>query len=350
MLSFTAQPITTLKQGDDSTTLLLCAHTMASQRQWLASLATTALQASAVARPRAAAIPQLLLPSLGQVRYATVKRTEKKKAKHKAFRVHDKSKLERFSLCDAIRWVLFDRMLSTASNATPLQRLTATVVHRYLRAFEVGRPPASVTYDIAVKLQTNKDGAVIRDRIRLPHPCSSDFRIAVVCKVDSKVAAEARADGAVAVGEDELFAAIKAGDIDFNRLLCHADSAQALMKAGLGPILGPRGLMPSLKAKTITDDVRTQMRDLAGTEDYRERMGVIRMAIGQLNFTPQMISDNIKAFMAKVKADMREVERTSVKIVDEVVLSTTNGPGLSLSGTFQPTDDKITPAHLSTVM
>lgn len=221
---------------------------------------------------------------------------------------------------------------------------------RYLRAVEVGRPPASVTYDIALKLQTNKDGAVLRDRIRLPHPCDSDFRIAVVCKEGSKVAAEARADGAVAVGEETLIAAIKAGEINFNRLICHIDSAPDLMKAGLGPILGPHGLMPNIKNKTITNDVRSQMREMAGSENYRERAGVVRMAIGQLGFTPQMIADNIKAFMTKVKGDMRKVELTTPKTVDEVVLSTTNGPGLSLSGAFNPTDEKIAAAHLSTAM
>lgn len=122
------------------------------------------------------------------------------------------------------------------------------------------------------------------------------------------------------------------------------------MKAGLGPVLGPRGLMPSIKTKTVTTDVRTQMREMAGTANYRERAGVVRMAVGQLNFSPQMVGDNIKTVMAKFKGDMREVERTTVKLVDEVVLSTTNGPGFSLNGSFSPSDDKVTPAHLSTVM
>lgn len=171
---------------------------MASRRQCLVAMTGMALQAAT--RPQVGTttttIPRFLLPAIAigggkqqltqqqQTRHATTIRKEKKKAKHKAFRVHDKSKLETFSLCDAMR---------------------------YLRAVEVGRPPTSVTYDIAVKLQTNKDGAVLRDRIRLPFPCSSDLRIAVVCPEGSKIAMDARQDGAVAVGEDTLFAAIKAG-------------------------------------------------------------------------------------------------------------------------------------------
>jgi large subunit ribosomal protein L1 len=171
-----------------------------------------------------------------------------------------------------------------------------------------------------------------------------------VCKEGSKTATDARVDGAVAVGEESLFAAIKAGEINFNRMLCHIDSVPELMKAGLGPILGPRGLMPSAKTKTVTNDVRAQMREIAGTANYRERQGVVRMAVGQLNFTPQMVAENIKVLMAQLRSDMRAVERNTVKVVDEVVLSTTNGPGFSLNGSFSPTDDKVTPAMLSTVM
>ncbi|EPE02881.1 50s ribosomal protein l1 [Ophiostoma piceae UAMH 11346] len=294
---------------------------MASQRLCFASLAKATLQAAA--RPQlTTTVPRFLVPAFGQTRTAATKK-EKKKPKHKAFRIYDKSKLDQFSLCDAMR---------------------------YIRAVEVGRPPLGVTYDIAVKLRTNKDGAVLRDRIRLPYPCNSDFRIAVICKEDSVVATEARADGAVAVGEESLFAAIKAGDINFNRLLCHVDSVGALSKAGLGPVLGPHGLMPSVKTKTITNDIREQMRDMAGTDNYRERGGVVRMAIGQLHFTPEMISDNIKSFMTKIKQDIRAVERTTPKSVDEVVLSSTNGPGFSLSGSFAPTDETLTPAHLTSVM
>lgn len=291
-------------------------------------MASTALQATTRPRPQVASIPRFLLPAIAvgqhqQTRQATMVKKREKKTKHKAFRVHDKAKLEQYSLCDAMR---------------------------YLRAVEVGRPPLSICYDLAVKLQTNKDGAVLRDRIRLPFPTSSDFRIAVVCKEGSKIATDARMDGAVAAGEESLFAAIKAGEINFNRLLCHVDSVPELMKAGLGPILGPRGLMPSTKTKTVTNDVRTQMRDMAGTANYRERSGVVRMAIGQLNFSPQMVGDNIKALMTQLRSDMRAVERNTVKVVDEVVLSTTNGPGFSLSGSFNPTDDKVTPAMLTTVM
>jgi len=215
---------------------------------------------------------------------------------------------------------------------------------------EVGQEPNTVKYEVALKLKTLKNGPVIRNRIRLPHPVKSDMRIGVVCKEDSPMAEEARQAGAVTVGEQTVFDQIRAGNILFDRLICHTDSMPALQRSGLGRILGPKGLMPSLKTRTITNNVPVMMRDLVGADNYRERVGVVRLAIGQLGFTPQMIADNIKAFVAQVRREMGQLDDSVSKDIDEIVLSSTHGPGFSLSGGFNPTDDKITPAQLATVM
>lgn len=205
----------------------------------------------------------------------------------------------------------------------------------------------SVKYSIALKLKTMKSGPVIRNRIRLPHPVKSDVRIGVIAKEDSAAAQEARAGGAVAVGEESLFEAARQGNIPFNRLICHSDSVMALNNAKLGRVLGPKGLMPSMKTKTITSDVKSLMRELVGADEYREREGTVRMAVGQLGFSPEQLADNVKVFMKQVKSDIGAVDDSFTKEVDDIVLSSTNGPGFSLSGGFNPTDDKITPAHLT---
>ncbi len=205
-------------------------------------------------------------------------------------------------------------------------------------------------YEIAVKLKSLKNGPVVRNRIRLPHPVSSDTRVGVVCPEDSEMMDEARSLGAVAVGQESLFEQIREGNIPFNKLICHVSSEDALKKANLGKLLGPKGLMPNLKTKTITKDIRGTIRDIAGAQDYREKNAVIRIGIAQLGFTPEMISDNIKAFMSTLKEDLDNIEGNFAKGVDEVVLSATNSPGFSLDGTFASTDEKIQPQHLATVM
>ncbi|KAM7214151.1 Ribosomal protein L1-like protein [Rhypophila decipiens] len=294
---------------------------MASTAQCLASMARLSLSFS---RPTAISrIPKFLAPvaavaTPATVRYAsgnsmkTRKRTPKKKKTYKTFRTYDLSPMEQMTLCDAMR---------------------------VLRAVEVGNPPTSVKYDLAIKLKTSKNGPVIRSTLRLPFPFQTDTRIAVLCP-DGPIATEARENGAVEAGQEGLIQNIQNGNIQFNKLICHVDCEPLLKTLHLGKILGPKGLMPNLKTKTITADIKGTMSDLVGAEEFRERAGVVRMAIGQLLFTPQMLADNIKVFMDKIKKDIGNLDDTAPKVIEEVVLSTTHGPGISLNGKFQPVADE----------
>ncbi|KAI1362965.1 50S ribosomal protein L1 [Xylaria arbuscula] len=311
---------------------------MATTNQCVASLAR--LNLSSMARPTATTIPRLLAPSSpSQLRWASAgtramqarereKEKLKKKRKQQRFKEYKyatPSKEEQYSLCDAMR---------------------------YLRAAEVGRPPSHATYELALKIRTIKNGPVLRDRIRLPYPVKNDTRIAVICGEGSNAAHEARAAGAVAYGEETLFEMIKANPnkLPFNRLICHVDSEPALKKANLGRILGPKGLMPSLKTNTITRSVVSMMHDMVGAENYREKIGAIRMPIGNIQFTPRMLAENIKTMVSSVKNNIQVLEDRVRKDLIEVVLTSSRGPGFSLNGGFAATDEKITPAHLSTAM
>ncbi|XXH00952.1 hypothetical protein Hte_007303 [Hypoxylon texense] len=310
---------------------------MASMNQCIASL--TRLSLSTPARAVNATIPRFLAPSTVQIRCKSAgsvamraREREKEKLKkkrkqqrHKEYKHAAPSKEEQYSLCDAMR---------------------------YLRAAEVGRPPSSVTYEIALRIRTPKSSPVLRSRIRLPYPIKSDTRVAVICKEGSGAMHDARTGGAVAFGEESLFALIKAnpGKLPFNRLICHVDSEPALKKANLGRILGPKGLMPSLKTNTITRSVKTVMHEMVGAENYRERVGTIRMPIGNIQFSPKMLSENVKALVGAVKENISRMEDKVKKDLIEVVLTSTTGPGFSLNGGFNPTDEKVQPEHLSTAM
>lgn len=222
--------------------------------------------------------------------------------------------------------------------------------HSVLRAVEVGEAPASVKYEIHINLKTARNGPVVKNSIRLPNPVQSDWQIAVICPEGSEIANAATAAGAVAVGEETLFEAIRQDKIEFDRLICHEASEKALNKAGLGRVLGPKGLMPSKRMKTIVTDVAKSIRDSAGAADYRERQGVIRMAIGQLSHTPEQLKANIQALLKKLKSECAEISEEVSKEVHEVILSTTHGPALSLSGKLNVPESKITPEMLSGVM
>ena len=151
----------------------------------------------------------------------------------------------------------------------------------------MGRIPTSSKYELHVRLKTPKNGAVVRNRMRLPHPVKTDLRICVIAPEDSHAGKAAKAAGASLVGEEHVFDMIREGRIEFDRCLCHADSLPKLAKSGVARILGPRGLMPSAKTNSVVKDVSTSVKDMVGASEYRERMGVIRMSVGQLGFTPE---------------------------------------------------------------
>ena len=181
--------------------------------------------------------------------------------------------------------------------------------------------------------------------MKLPHPVKTNLRIAVICPPQhEKAATEA---GASLVGEESIFEAVKEGRIEFDRCICHADSLPNLSKAGVARILGPRGLMPSAKTGTVVKDVSSAVQGMVGASEYRERMGVVRMAVGQIGYTPEELSVNIKACLEGIKKDINALSDRIQKEVHEVVLSSTNGPGLSLNGEFRGANS-LPEADLST--
>ncbi|KAI5199538.1 ribosomal protein L1 [Aureobasidium subglaciale] len=302
---------------------------MASTRTCLSQLTQTTLSR-----------PKLYVPSISIQQRGAVQSANAQKYKRKELPTSQRKKKSRTTfinhdLKDAIQFPLVDAM-------------------RYLRATEVGRVPTSSKYELHLRLKSLKNGPVVRNRIRLPHPVKTDLRIAVICDPNSAAATAAKKAGATLVGEEAIFDAVKEGRIEFDRCLCHQDSLAKMNKAALGRILGPRGLMPSAKTGTVVKDVAASVQDMVGASEYRERTGVIRMAIGQLGMTPEELSRNIRSFIENVKKDMAGMSDRISKDIHEVVISSTNGPGLSLNGDLRgpdsiPTKDLSTaiPSHVT---
>ncbi|KAI9933288.1 mitochondrial 54S ribosomal protein mrpl1 [Aspergillus wentii] len=251
---------------------------------------------------------QVRCASQNSAKYNKNKPKKKEKKGAREFKQADLKNMEQHALCDAMR---------------------------YIRAFEVGREPTISKYEIHIRLKTKKDGPVIRNMLRFPHAVQTESRICVICPPGSRHEKEARAAGAVLVGEQEVFDAVKNGVIEFDRCICHPDSLDALNKAGLGRVLGPRGLMPSVKTGTVVEEVASRVETLRGGTVYRERDAVIRIPIGQLGFSPEQLRDNLRTTIEQIKKDAAGLNDRIVKEIYEVVLSSTNGPGLSLNGEFK---------------
>ena len=122
--------------------------------------------------------------------------------------------------------------------------------------------------------------------------------------------------------------------------------------------------MPSAKLGTVVKDVAGSVKGMVGSSEYRERLGVVRMAIGQLAFTPEEMQRNVKTFMEHIKKDTAQLSDRINKEIHEVVsfteplstllhytstvhigtdswnqvLSSTNSPAFTLSGEFRSDD------------
>ncbi|RJE19176.1 hypothetical protein PHISCL_08492 [Aspergillus sclerotialis] len=290
---------------------------MSSYNSFLPTAARTILSPSWAPALREKSITPIVLNSYQQIRGAKVQSKGKSQTKQKRgpryFHQKDLRNIQQFALCDAMR---------------------------YIRAFEVGRDPRTTKYELHIRLKTMRDGPVIRNMLRFPHSIKTDSRICVVCPPGSRHEKEAKAAGAVLVGEDEVFNLVKAGKIEFDRCVAHPDSMDKLNKAGVARILGPKGLMPSTKTGTVVEDVASRVEMLRGGLIYREKDAVIRMPIGQLAFSPEQVRDNMRVTIDQIKKDAARLSDRINKEIHEIVLSSSHGPGFSLNGEFK-SDESI---------
>lgn len=104
--------------------------------------------------------------------------------------------------------------------------------------------------------------------------------------------------------------------------------------------------MPSTKTGTVVTQIGSTVRNMVGGTEYRERDAVVRLAIGQLGFTPEVVMENIKAFMEALKKDIAQLGDRATKEIHEVVLSSTNAPGFTLTGEFKSANS-ISPKEIS---
>lgn len=182
--------------------------------------------------------------------------------------------------------------------------------------------------EVAVNLGVDprKSDQVIRGASVLPNGTGKDVRVAVFAQGEN--AEKAKAAGADIVGFDDLAAAIKGGEMNFDVVIATPDAMRVVGQ--LGTILGPRGLMPNPKVGTVTADVATAVRNAkAGQVRFRtDKNGIIHGAVGKVDFEPAAIKQNIEALVSELK----RLKPSSAKGIyfKKISLSTTMGPGLQI--------------------
>ncbi len=201
-------------------------------------------------------------------------------------------------------------------------------------AFELICKTASAKFDETVELHvklgvdSRHADQQVRGAIVLPHGTGKTQRVLVFAKAAK--ADEAREAGADFVGEMDMVEKIqKENWFDFDVVVASPDMMGVVGR--LGKLLGPKGLMPSPKAGTVTPDVAKAVQEVkAGKIEYRlDKTNIIHCPIGKVSFGPEKLNDNFNTLMgAIIKAKPAAAKGQYVR---SCVTASTMGPGVKVS-------------------
>ncbi len=196
-----------------------------------------------------------------------------------------------------------------------------------LKQFDNLKFNQSVEIAIRLGIDPKQADQLVRGSIVLPHGIGKTLRVCVIAKGDK--AAEATAGGADYVGDAELVAKIKDGWTDFD--VCIATPDMMGLVGPLGKVLGPRGLMPSPRAGTVTMDLTKTINEYkAGKVEFRnDKAGIVHALVGKIKFDKAQLVENIDAFLQHIL----QLKPAAVKglYVKGVTISATMSPSVRIA-------------------
>ncbi|KAI8977344.1 ribosomal protein L5 domain-containing protein [Mycotypha africana] len=227
-----------------------------------------------------------------------------------------------------------------------------------LQALEVGNPQHQIEAHVQCKIE--KSTPIIRGSVILPKNLKEEATILVFATGEK--AKEAKAAGAQFVGGEELIEQVQAGQLKFDKCISTPEMFPAVTK--IARVLGPKGLMPTVKKGTVTDDIANTVRMSKGSFDFKaDKKGVLHtgkerekkalifddvlmnssciskhyfvlLGIGRVDFSAEDIEANLKVILEELRAFGKTNNLKT--ILQNVVLSSTRGPGIVIAVFSQP--------------
>ncbi|HWE40418.1 MAG TPA: 50S ribosomal protein L1 [Isosphaeraceae bacterium] len=195
---------------------------------------------------------------------------------------------------------------------------------KQLKAFGTTKFNQTVEVSTNLGIDPRQSDQNVRGSVSLPHGIGKSVRVAVFAQGEN--AEKATAAGADIVGGDDLAQKIKGGVMDFDVALATPDMMGVV--GPLGRVLGPRGLMPSPRAGTVTTDIAAAVREFkAGKIEFRnDKGGNVAAPVGKLNFSEEQLVENIAAFLNHLRA----VKPAAAKgaYIRTITVSATMSPGI----------------------
>jgi large subunit ribosomal protein L1 len=195
-----------------------------------------------------------------------------------------------------------------------------------LKTFKTPKFDGSVDLHMKLHVDSKKPEQMVRGTVVLPHGTGKTVRVAVFCRGEhEKIAKEA---GAEIIGANELIDKVAAGFMDFDCVIATPEIMKDLSK--LGKVLGPRGLMPSPKTGTVTNDIAKAINDVRkGKVEFRvDKQGGVHLSVGKISFDEDKIFENASTVINAIN----EAKPATVKgkFMQSLSIAASMNPGLAL--------------------
>jgi len=197
-----------------------------------------------------------------------------------------------------------------------------------VRNFSFAKFDESVDAVFELGIDPRQADQIVRGTVSLPNGTGKDVKVVVFAESDQ--AREAEEAGADLIGGAELAEAMQSGKqaLDFDVVIAVPSMMSVVGK--LGPVLGPRGLMPNPKSGTVTQDVgKTVSAFKAGRVEYRnDRYGNVHLPIGRVSFEAEALLENLTA--ASDEIFRARPASTKGRFMRGASISSTMGPGVKI--------------------
>jgi len=168
-----------------------------------------------------------------------------------------------------------------------------------LKKFKPTKFDQTVNVCMHLNLDTAQADQNLRGAMSLPKGIGKSKRVIAFCGSD--IVGQAMAAGAIKAGGDELVSEIEKGFMDFDVAVASPDMMRVVSK--LGKVLGPKGLMPSPKAGTVTSNIPQAVKEYsAGKVEFRaDKAGNVHAVIGKMSFAPADLTENLEFFISSIE-------------------------------------------------
>ncbi len=219
------------------------------------------------------------------------------------------------------------RYVASASKVESGRKYSVEEATKLVKDVATAKFDESVEITMQLGIDGKRSDQMVRGSVSLPKGTGKSVRI--VAFAVGEMAEKAKAAGAIEAGADDLIKKISDGWTDFDVAVAHPE---LMSKVGrLGRVLGPKGLMPSPKAGTVSENVVKAVTEyLGGRVEYRsDATGCVHALVGKASFAPEDIAENVNAFVEHISGTRPQGVKGA--FVRKIVLSTTMGPGIAVS-------------------